>query len=53
MSEEELIKKANQCFMELNFLSAAAIFERGFVPYQSNAAYLYSFGYFLYECDFL
>ena len=53
MDSKELIKKANKCFMELNFLSAAAIFERGFSKFQEDAKFLFSFGYFLYECQFL
>ena len=36
----------------MNFLSAAAIFERGFDRFEGNADYLSAFGYFLYEVGF-
>lgn len=52
-SKEEVIEAANKCFMELNFLSAAAIFEKGFDRFKGDGDFLYSFGYFLYECQFL
>jgi len=52
ITKKELIKCANTCFQELNFLSAAAIFERGWSRFSAEGDYLFSFGYFLFECEF-
>jgi tetratricopeptide (TPR) repeat protein len=49
----DLVQAATKCFIELNFLSAAAIFERGFDRFKDNSEFLWTFGYFLYECQFL
>ena len=49
---DDLINTANQCFIELNFASAGAIYASGFDRFQTNGKYLYYFGFFLYECQF-
>jgi tetratricopeptide (TPR) repeat protein len=53
MTVEEVVKAANHHFKRLNFRSAAAIFTSFFNKFKDNGDYLYSFGYFLYECGYL
>lgn len=49
----EICKRANQYFVELNLASAAKMYTHFFDRYKDDPHYLYSFGYFTYECGFL
>jgi len=52
-TSQEIVKIANEYFVELNFLSASKIFRAFFEKYQNDSYFLYSFGYFCSECGFL
>jgi hypothetical protein len=53
LDSKQIVKKANEYFIELNFASASMIYRHFFQKFTDDPEFLYSFGYLTFECGYM